>query len=276
MSANITSGNIGANVRNDIAWRDAWVARLTETENFFRNYIKTPPPYDLVYSTDVQTGAANYQNRTVELSFELELLPASMEWFDTMEKVVKTVKAGLEATGRAEAWGFSKTDKILGQINGYNGMVERTISWPAKTVSQGASPFADQEKTFAIVAELVNEEGVSIGRQTVALTYGWTFDFVGQVGPIRDSYGIGVYYKPFWVEPSMAIRPKRSVWKMVNFPAVKADLITDKLTIRIVSVDGVTAETAGRDGHILIAAKPDYDRSAHGIAARKMAANLPF
>jgi TolB-like protein len=229
MSTNITNGNIGTNVRNDITWRDAWVARLTETENFFRDYIKTPPPYDLVYSTDVQTGAANYADRTVALSFGIELLPASMEWFDTMAKVVKTVSKGLEFTGRTGVWG---------------------LSWPRTTVSQGATPFASQNKTFTIVIELVNEVGAAIGRQSIALAYGWAIGFSDTSSVIK-------------------ITAKPLVTQTVSFPAVKADLITDKLTIRIVSVDGIVAETVGRDGHIMIAAKPDYDKSPHGIAARQ-------
>ncbi|GHV83026.1 hypothetical protein AGMMS50212_03660 [Spirochaetia bacterium] len=228
MSANISSGNIGQNVRNDIAWRDGWIARLTETENFFRDYNKIPPPYDLVYSTDVQTGATNYADRTAALSFGIELLPASLEWFDTMAKVVKTVYAGLTATGRTKEWG---------------------LQWPQKTVSQGTSPFTGQDKTFTIVTELVNENGVSIGRQSIALAYGWRVDF-------SDN-------------PAIKITAKPVVSRTVTFPAVKADLITDKLTIKIVSVNGIAAETAGKDGRIMIAAKTDYDRSPHGIAARQ-------
>jgi len=35
MSASISSGNIGADVRNDIQWRREWISRLTETEKYF-------------------------------------------------------------------------------------------------------------------------------------------------------------------------------------------------------------------------------------------------
>ncbi|GHV27320.1 hypothetical protein AGMMS4952_08790 [Spirochaetia bacterium] len=264
MSANISSGNIGQNVRNDIAWRDAWVTRLTETENFFRNYIKTPPPYDLVYSTDVQTGAANYANRTVELSFGIELLPASMEWFDTMAKVVKTVKTGLAATDRAETWGFYETKKDWDDANGEKSFT--WLSWPDKTVSRGVSPFTDQNKNFTIVVELVNEDGVTIGRQSITLTYGWAFDFVASVQTSWNREGASLKYLK---DPRMVVIPKPVVSQTVTFPAIKADLITDKLTIKFVSVDGVAAETAGRDGHIMITAKSQYNLSPHGIAARE-------
>jgi hypothetical protein len=253
LSADISSGNIGQNVRNDIQWYDAWVVRLTETENFFREYIKTPPPYDLVYSTDVETGATNYQNRTVALSFGIELLPASMEWFDTMEKEVKIERQGLEATGRAEAWGFNRTVK---DRNPYGVGREVSFSWPDNKISQGLYPFADQNKTFTIVAELVNENGVTLGRQSIPLAYGWTFDF-------------SAMYRT-------AIKPKPGVRETVTFPAVKADLITDKLTIKIISVDGVAAERVGRDGHIRITTKADYNKSPQSIASREANAVASF
>jgi hypothetical protein len=226
LSADISSGNIGQNVRNDIAWRDAWLARLTETENFFREYIKTPPPYDLVYSTELKQGTVDYNNRTVSMSFGIELLSASIAWFDTMEKVANTVGAGLNATGRATTWG---------------------LSWPSKMVSQGATPFASQDKTLSFIAELVNEDGITIGRMNYALPYGWNITL--------RSGGIGATPKP------------NGSWN-VTFQAVKADLITDKLTIKIISIDGVAAETAGKDGHIMIAANPEYDQSPHGIGVR--------
>ena len=50
MSANISSGNIGDDVRNDIQWRRDWVARLTETEQYFDNINRTESmPYTLFY-----------------------------------------------------------------------------------------------------------------------------------------------------------------------------------------------------------------------------------
>ncbi|GHU83692.1 hypothetical protein FACS189468_9020 [Spirochaetia bacterium] len=66
----------------------------------------------------------------------------------------------------------------------------------------------------------------------------------------------------------MVVTPKPLVSRTVTFPTVKADLITDKLTIKIVSVDGIAAETAGKDGHIMITTKADYEKS-HGITTRE-------
>jgi hypothetical protein len=44
-SADITSGNIGQNVRNDIQLRAAWQKTMDEATAFF----KTHPPYEIVY-----------------------------------------------------------------------------------------------------------------------------------------------------------------------------------------------------------------------------------
>jgi TolB-like protein len=39
LTASVTSGNIGENVRNDLQWRDQWVARLKECEEYYANQL---------------------------------------------------------------------------------------------------------------------------------------------------------------------------------------------------------------------------------------------
>ena len=74
LTANISSGNIGADVRNDIAWRNAWVKNLRETEEFFFKLLsEADPPYTLFYSTGIQQGNVNYQAQTVDLSFPVNI-----------------------------------------------------------------------------------------------------------------------------------------------------------------------------------------------------------
>jgi hypothetical protein len=68
LSANISSGNMGADVRNDIQWRRNWIARLEECERYFANYMKEPAPYTLVYSTDLKQGKIDYERETMEIS----------------------------------------------------------------------------------------------------------------------------------------------------------------------------------------------------------------
>jgi uncharacterized protein (TIGR02145 family) len=201
ISANITSGNIGADVRNDIAWRKAWVAKLTEAEEFFQKMINTAnPPYSFFYSTDIQQGRINYQNETIELNI-LTNLRINGVWFSSIARAVNAVYAGLNATGRREAWGLRE--------------------WPRRGVAQ-AYPL---EYNIPIVFELVNEKNAVIGSQTLKPTPAINFSS----GKDKSEIISGFHYNTF---------------NTVSFNAVSADYITDRLAIRITSVDGAKPENA--------------------------------
>ncbi|MFP3040570.1 formylglycine-generating enzyme family protein [Treponema primitia] len=209
LSANVSSGNIGADARNEIAWRRSWLGRLQELEQYVGNYVNANPPVYLVYSTDLQQGAINWQNETLPISFTISLNP-DRSWFDTITRVITTVDEGLQTTGKAASWGLA-----IGQ--------ERQKS-----------------ARFAVVAELLNDQGVSIGRQEIVLN--WS-------AKIGKSYNLTA-----------------DRGKAVTFPAVKADLITDKLSIRITSIDGTAAETAARTKGINIITQAEYYRLPNIIA----------
>jgi tetratricopeptide (TPR) repeat protein len=222
LNANISSGNIGVDTRNEIAWRRQWVARLQEAETFFANYVKAPQPYNLVYSTDIQKGSINWQNETITLSFVMWLRPVNEDaWLGPINGVISAVKRGLEATGKASAWG----------LYGPRG--------------------SDMYNNFAVVAEIVNDKGTSIGRQTVNVSYGYEVD-----GGIITQF-------------------RR--WDGTVSSSVKADDITDTLSIRIVSIDGITAENATRQKSISVMPEAAYyqmfvDRGAAEAAAAKASA----
>jgi len=213
LSANISSGNIGADTRNDIAWRREWVKRLQETETFFANTIKEPQPYYIVYSTDIQKGKVDYKKETIELNVGLSFYP-DFTWSDHINGVLTAVSNGLKSTNRAQVW---------------------ELDWPAKTISK-PSPFGNQTKklTSTVIVEIINDNRKSIGRQTVKTTYGFE---------IKDTV---VTPLPQWEEN-------------VSFPAVNANLITDKLTIRIVSIDGIAAENAARQKKISIMPEREWE-----------------
>jgi len=206
LTANITSGNIGQDTRNDIAWRKDWVARLQETETFFSNSIKAPQPFYIVYSTDIKRGKIDYQKETTELSVWMGFYPDYI-WAEQINEVVNAVKKGLQTAGRSEVWG---------------------IDWPAKSINT-PSPFINQTKnlTSTVVVEIINSEGKSIGKQTVKSPYGFE---------IKNTV-----ITPLWQ------------WEGdVSFSSVNANLITDKLEIRITAIDGIAAENAARQKNISI------------------------
>jgi hypothetical protein len=226
LNANISSGNIGEDIRNDIAWRRDWVARLTETERSFAEFSKTQSmPYTLFYSSGegaIKPGATNYQNDTVILSIETYLRP-SRTWRQTvavpMQQALRAVYNGLQATHRASVWDFN--------------------GWPSRSVTN-LNSFARRSNSFTIEAELLNDQNRVIGRQSFRADGWWEYTYNG--------------YAP------SGIRISDDVRNIINF-TVKADDISKGLSIRIARVNGVDAETAARNGVLQIWALPkaEYD-----------------
>ena len=220
LAANISSGNIGEDVRNDIQWRRNWIARLAETEQYFNsyfdNFFKTASsPYTLFYTTEIKQGPTNYDNETTILSIETNL-HASSEWIGSVESMlrsmqssIKAVQDGLTATKRATTWGLDK--------------------WPWQS-GFNLKPFGKQNKNFTVIFELVNSKNQVIGRQTLQTA---------------GSYEI---FAPMPEGRYTTISVSADDRKTVTFTNVKADDITDRLTIRIASINGVNAETAARNG----------------------------
>ena len=223
MSTNISSGNIGENVRNDIIWRRNWVERLTETEQFFAEFNRTESlPFTLYYSDEIKQGTVNYRDETVTLSIQTTLRPNNA-WVSSvagaMQRTLRSVYDGLQATKKTGDWGLN--------------------SWPHQRVTN-LNPFARQNSNFTIVAELLNDRNKVIGRQSFQAGGYWEFAYDGNA-------------------PS-GYRVSENARNTVNF-TVKADDITDGFTIRIATVNGIDAPTAARSGVLQIRAVPkaNYD-----------------
>jgi hypothetical protein len=150
LTASITSGNMGAGVQNDMQWRNQWMARLRETEEFLPQYLKTSPAFYLVYQSSSDQWEIAYDKNTITLTLELNCLPEPT-WFEAINRLTRTVRNGLLATGRAEAW---------------------RLNWPAQPMKT-PSVFADASNTYPVVVEILNARGASIGKQTVNIRFGW-------------------------------------------------------------------------------------------------------
>jgi hypothetical protein len=224
LSANVSSGNIGADVRNDIQWRKQWIERLTEAEQYYADYMKNfTPSYYLIFSTNLQHGNSDYENETVSINFTIELFPDA-KLFDTPEKVINLIRDGLLATKRNMEWG---------------------LDWPAKALSKN-TPFVDDYATnFTVVVELKNDEGQVIGKQSVVLNGGWGVE----------------------VESSLRIFPFLDR-QNIFFPSVNANLITDKLIINLVSVNGLSHEVAAEKKNISIMSDIDYAKLPEVISGK--------
>jgi len=138
LTTSIASGNIGVNVRSDIQLRNLWIERLEETETFYANSLRERP-YFLVYSTNITP--LEYSGKNVSLSLESIAVYPDLSWASSADQVVQTVRRGLQATGRATAWGLA--------------------NWPVQSVTS-PSPFATSFPGFWIEVEVLNSKGGSI------------------------------------------------------------------------------------------------------------------
>ena len=165
LNANITSGNIGDNVRNDIQWRREWVERLKETEEFFHNFNKMESmPYTLFYTNDIKQGTINYEKETVTMSIETYLYGSGV-WTLSIERALQAVWDGLNATGRKDTWELG--------------------SWPRRGVTD-LNAFTRKSQTFSVVFELVNNQNNIIGRQTLQSGGSWELNWGGR--PVINVY----------------------------------------------------------------------------------------
>ena len=240
LAANISSGNIGADARNDIQWRRNWMARLTETEQLFNSYFDSffktlpPMPYTLYYTTNIkQVGEINYRDETLTLGIEA-VLRYSPDWsqsvlpvLQSMQSSVEAVLNGLNATGRKAVWGLDK--------------------WPEQA-SFNIQRFGNRKQTFSITVELVNSRNQVIGRQTFQTEGTYTLSV-----PLPE---IGQRVATF--------DPKANI---IHFANVKADNITDNLTIRFANINGASAETASRNGvlQLLAVSQAEFEKYRFGI-----------
>ncbi|MDR1374989.1 MAG: leucine-rich repeat domain-containing protein, partial [Treponema sp.] len=180
LSADITGGNIGENVRNDIQRRAAWNKTFQEAAAFFREH----PPFELIYDPALTTGRIDYDKETAEMSFRALLIGT------TGLKVIYDLDQGLEKTGRRGEWRIS-VDSIYNAIPG----------------------------RYEFNAVLINEDGETIGRTTGRFSPSRRYDFSND-----DT--------------------------SVVFSGVDANKITDRLTVSIISVNGMDAKTAGERGYM--------------------------
>ncbi len=234
VAANISSGNIGADIRNDILWRKKWVATLQETEetvNRMMTMIKNKaanPPYMIAYFPEIKTGKINYQTETADLSITVSI-GANLSWFSGMMRTLKVadqatnvVLDGLNATNRKSDWGLKY--------------------WPKEGVSN-TNPFASIRTHFfgskylvtqknydiTVVFELVNQRGLVIGSATF------------RPDPEKKGFRIHREDSQFTVE---IMDDSYSTCYVVSFNGVKANDISDNMTIRVVSVNGMSPQQA--------------------------------
>jgi hypothetical protein len=215
LTATITSGNIGENVRNDIQRRNEWIRILQEANNFY----KQQHPFEIIYDPTLIQGRIDYNNNTVELSFRIAVLPMPSAF-----NVINNLCQGLFNTGKSEEWGLHLWPfYIKNDPTGFPGL------WP---LTSWYSILRINTETIKINTELKNQNRKTIGTATTDIT----FIDRGQINLPRS----GRLYIP------------ERIIQSVTFYGVKADDITDNLSVYIVSVNGISAEDIARRGYMRI------------------------
>jgi hypothetical protein len=143
VKADIYSGNIGQDARNDIHWRREWVSRLQEFEAYYKRYTQTIPVYYFVYTAQVKDVAINYGTERASISFDYYIMP-DVPWFEAINSVYRILKEGLDATGRAKTWG---------------------LDWPAVSVLDGKPFVFDIHENLKITGVLTNSNNVVLSTQ---------------------------------------------------------------------------------------------------------------
>jgi hypothetical protein len=221
LTTEMKTGNIGENVRNEIAQRNAWLARLTECAQYFKEHL----PYELVYDPTLTQGKVDFLKETVELSFKIASKPT--DGF----KVVQNIMDGLIATGRTGRWGLNDwplNSTQWGFIGIETNMQEiYTIHDDGGTQTNGNW---GGDRPMIIEVDLLNEQGKSI-----AYTKKEIINKVGFPANVTDTVLLAL--------------PRSAT---ITFRDVKAADITDHLTVKITRVNGIDVE--GINNYIKISA----------------------
>jgi len=205
LTANISSGNIGADAANDIQWRKDWIERLTETENIFHRILDSAdPPYTLFYSMGLAQGRINYQTETIEISFPISMRMTNLAWLMSVSRAANEVLTGLNATRRKHDWGLG--------------------DWP-RTGMTPSNPFVkDKEYLFTIKFDLINTQNRNIGSQTVSLAPRFRFIYT-------NDGGISFNYDHY---PSLDI----------TYPTIRVNDIGNNIAIQIATINGQSPQNA--------------------------------
>jgi hypothetical protein len=246
ISAAISGGNIGANVRNDIQRRNEWLKILDEADNFFKEHL----PWEIIYYPTLTQGRVDYAKETVDISFRTEVRPT--EGF----KTINTILAGLKKTGKIEEWGMIywplSSSVFVDRANSpANGRGDHPVSsgddmysWPIL-------------KKISTSFQLVNANNKVIGTSNDDIWCSLRFRnftsglFYDNESTARLRRQLDVAGQVYGWDMSVEASP---VIENIVFLSVNANDITDSMTVKIVSVNGISAEEAGQTGHIRISA----------------------
>lgn len=242
LSSSVSSGNIGENVRNDIQRRNEWRKLLVEAEEFFSKHL----PFELVYSSSLTQGNIDYAKETVDLKSTISLMPS--ESFKAFDNILQ----GLESTGKRREWDWGLWPIVTDEwLRGHRGELIFVFGGNTPLTSKKIFPWVLENSYHRYTAEerldvgivLINENGKDISRTNVLL--GSRIEFAQTRKRVDDNFGIDPNYAFNDIRSGRAYAYDMTKLEAsenqgeIRFSGVNANDITDSLTIKIVSVNGV-------------------------------------
>jgi hypothetical protein len=246
LSSFVSNGNIVESVHNDFQQREAWMKILNECEDFYNRHL----PYEILYNPTLSQGAANYEKRTVDLSFTLSVQPTAAF------NVVQDILTGLKKTDKKETWGVpcwplsSSTFADYYIRHSTDGKVEPYI-FNLYDYLKGPDRYheyyhAGHEselcKQMVIESELIDRSGKVLSVARYAVYNSITFPSTRKQSSIYDKdYDLyRIETLPFTGE--------------IFFNDVNIDYLTDDVYVIISSINGIATETAMATGIVNVSA----------------------
>ena len=206
-TANLRTGSLRTDGIELLEWRRRWIDRLAETEQFYYRLLSdVPPPFRMIYCSDLKIGEVNYLAETRPMQFDLNMR-ANAEFFDNtlraIERATQMVYDELIATGMASEWGLS--------------------SWPNSGVSRNNPYDRSWSYRFDTVFQILNDQNRVIGTSNNNLSRSFTIRRSDQT--ITSSF-------------------YRNSYTTVYFSSVNMRQITDSMSIRVRTINNNPPENA--------------------------------
>jgi hypothetical protein len=235
LSSSVSNGNIVESVRNDFQQREAWAKILNECEEFYSRHLL----YEILYNPTLSQGTADYNKKTVDLSFSLSVQPT------TAFNVIQDILNGLKKSGKKEAWGFQYwplSSPVFADYQIPSQSAPRPYKFDPDRYQGNLGLYGadylmwgDLCKRIIIESELVDKSGKILSTARYAAYNSITFPFVDLKSTSNyDLYRIETL--PF---------TGNIVFKDINI-----DNLTDDVYVRIKSINGIDTEMAMATGYV--------------------------
>jgi hypothetical protein len=240
MSSTIRTGKLGEDILNDIAWRREWAKLIQDASAWSK---ANPPRYmaEFFYNPSLSKPEIDYEKETARFRFQYGFQPVDVT--APYRKIKEDLEAGLAATGRNRDWKLS--------IN------------PAD--------FEWRQRQYVADFELLNDKGAIIATSYAEIGYNPVKRFntmkIGDTGSSNelyvDTYSYDSYYQiarnyRIGEREAGSFRFKsndgRAIYAAID---VKANNITDTMTLRVKTVYELLPPGGGNSTYQLLNAGPN-------------------